>query len=111
MWTCPTGRLGCGVFVLAANRSSPTKKTRSNGPWAQQQHRLNGGAPVFWAVTLLQRGARPCQGRVNQFGEKPIAVRFGEEAGRERRGGKEFCLGGEVWQAHRGPMTEHLTLI
>src|ERR1019366_1596019 len=33
MWTCPTGRLGCGLFVLAANRSSPTKKTRSNGPW------------------------------------------------------------------------------
>src|ERR1019366_6475697 len=33
MWTCPTGRLGCGVFVLAANRSSPTKKTRCNGCW------------------------------------------------------------------------------
>src|ERR1035441_7455360 len=33
MWTCPTGRLGCGLFVLAANRSSPTKKARSNGPW------------------------------------------------------------------------------
>src|ERR1017187_2948346 len=33
MWTCPTGRLGCELFVLAANRSSPTKKTRSNGPW------------------------------------------------------------------------------
>src|SRR5450759_229033 len=33
MWTCPTGRLGCGVFVLVANRSSPTKKTRCNGCW------------------------------------------------------------------------------
>src|ERR1019366_4983970 len=33
MWTCPTGRLGCGVFVLAANRSFPTKKTRCNGCW------------------------------------------------------------------------------
>src|SRR5665647_1659216 len=33
MWTCPTGRLSCGVFVLVANRSSPTKKTRCNGCW------------------------------------------------------------------------------
>src|ERR1017187_1295572 len=33
MWTCPTGRLGCEVFVLVANRSSPTKKTRCNGCW------------------------------------------------------------------------------
>src|ERR1035437_6218117 len=33
MWTCPAGRLGCGVFVLAANWSSPTKKTRCNGCW------------------------------------------------------------------------------
>src|ERR1017187_950895 len=33
MWTCPTGRLDCGVLVAVAKESSPTKKTCSNGRW------------------------------------------------------------------------------
>src|ERR1019366_5755086 len=59
MWTCPTGRLDCGVLVAVAKESSPTKKTRSNGRWEVSPSAVMcRGLVANMAVPLCQLNGR-----------------------------------------------------
>jgi hypothetical protein len=66
----------------------------------EQDHGLNGDAPVLGAVAALQLGARPDQFRVHFLGQQAVAVRGAKELAGQRGGGEELSLGRVLWQAH-----------